>query len=65
MMTFFRNVAPMATAMQRDARLGQCNACPNLKLRVCTKCGCAVDLKTSLAGAACPVGKWGPIDAPD
>jgi hypothetical protein len=42
-------------------RLAICNTCPELiKLTMqCKKCGCFMNLKTKLALASCPIGKWG------
>jgi hypothetical protein len=41
-------------------RMDICEACPKLvKLtKQCKECGCFMNLKTKLAGAACPIGKW-------
>jgi len=39
-------------------RITACNTCDN-KLGVrCTKCGCYISLKTAVAAATCPIGKW-------
>jgi hypothetical protein len=42
----------------QQSRLDICATCPALKLGICTACGCVVKWKSSLARAACPVGKW-------
>lgn len=44
----------------KSNRLSICKACPHLiKLtKQCTKCGCFMDLKTSLENSKCPMGKW-------
>lgn len=41
-------------------RYSICQACPELiKLtKQCKKCGCFMAVKTKLAAAACPLGKW-------
>ncbi len=41
-------------------RFDMCKACPELiKLsNQCKKCGCFMILKTKLAKAECPLGKW-------
>jgi hypothetical protein len=41
-------------------RLEICNTCEFLNKRMikCTKCGCFMNLKTTLKGATCPLGKW-------
>jgi hypothetical protein len=43
-----------------EKRLSICMSCPELlKLtKQCKKCGCFVHLKTKLAKAECPIGKW-------
>jgi hypothetical protein len=37
-----------------------CSTCPFFrpKSQTCKKCGCFMKLKTTLANAKCPVGKW-------
>lgn len=42
------------------ARLAICNECPflNKRLQKCSKCGCFMKLKTTLAKAHCPLDKW-------
>lgn len=44
----------------KEERLAICKACThfNKQLRKCTKCGCFMDLKTTLERASCPVGMW-------
>jgi hypothetical protein len=41
------------------SRINYCKNCPFItpKFR-CTKCGCFMKLKTTLAHAKCPIGKW-------
>jgi hypothetical protein len=41
-------------------RLSICKECPELiKLTTqCKQCGCFMNLKTKLADATCPLGKW-------
>ena len=41
-----------------NARLAQCHSCPNLKIGMCTKCGCIVEFKTRYEQSSCPEGKW-------
>jgi len=43
-----------------DARFNLCSVCPELisLTKQCKKCGCFMALKTKLAGASCPIGKW-------
>lgn len=48
----------------KDERMAICRECPFfIKVtQQCKKCGCLMHLKTQLADAACPVGKWPAID---
>lgn len=41
-------------------RMAICEACPELVAltKQCKKCGCVMPLKTKLAKATCPLGKW-------
>lgn len=41
-------------------RLSICYTCPQLikATKQCKKCGCFMHLKTKLAEATCPLGKW-------
>lgn len=43
-----------------NKRLEICKACPELisATTQCKKCGCLMNLKTRLAEAECPIGKW-------
>jgi len=43
-----------------DARYKTCLSCEHLinLTKQCSKCGCVMTLKTKLANAACPIGKW-------
>jgi hypothetical protein len=43
-----------------EARYQICKLCPELisLTKQCKKCGCFMALKTKLAGASCPIGKW-------
>lgn len=44
----------------KEERLEICRSCPfyRKKTHQCVKCGCFMDLKTQLADAYCPIGKW-------
>ena len=44
-----------------DKRMEICRSCDFFITLTtqCKKCGCAMALKTKLAGAGCPIGKWG------
>jgi hypothetical protein len=41
-------------------RMEACNSCPELInfTKQCKKCGCFMTLKTKMAHASCPLGKW-------
>lgn len=41
-------------------RIEICNSCEHLfkPTNTCKKCGCFMDVKTWLAPASCPIGKW-------
>lgn len=43
-----------------NARLEVCKRCIffNTKMQKCTRCGCFMKLKTTLANAKCPEGHW-------
>jgi hypothetical protein len=45
-------------------RMTVCDGCESLRLKTCMKCGCVMPLKTRLAHAECPVGKWGAVAVP-
>jgi hypothetical protein len=48
----------------KDARMSICESCPFLiqATKQCKKCGCLMHLKTQLADAYCPMGKWHQVD---
>jgi hypothetical protein len=43
-----------------EQRLAVCNTCPAFrpKTQRCSKCGCFMQLKSTLLQAQCPIGKW-------
>ena len=43
-----------------EQRLAICNVCPAFKKNTqrCSKCGCFMQLKSTLKQAKCPIGKW-------
>jgi hypothetical protein len=43
-----------------EQRLEICKVCPAFRPRTkrCSKCGCFMELKTTLLQASCPIGKW-------
>jgi hypothetical protein len=47
-----------ATSLEAKERLDVCKQCPRLKANVCHECGCFMPMKTKLAHAECPIGKW-------
>ena len=51
----------------RLARIDQCAACDRLfrPTFTCKECGCFMKVKTRLAGASCPLGKWGSVSGDD
>ena len=51
---------PRADKEKIEARLAVCNDCYffNKKVNRCRKCGCFMNLKTTLLQAKCPEGKW-------
>jgi hypothetical protein len=54
-----KNMARTEDAMQKE-RMAICRSCPDL-IKVteqCKHCGCFMELKTKLADAYCPLGKW-------
>lgn len=46
------------------SRLDLCNACEHFKKNGsrCKLCHCFMKLKTELAEAKCPIGKWGSVE---
>lgn len=41
-----------------EERLGICSQCEFYKEQRCTKCGCQMRVKTTMATSRCPIGKW-------
>ena len=60
-MSFFDEFKEYAFA-DRDlalSRIKTCLGCEHLKKHTrCDKCGCFMKVKTRLAAAKCPIGKW-------
>lgn len=50
----------------KEERMAICKTCPFFikATSQCKKCGCFMNLKTQLAEAFCPVGKWHSVDVP-
>ena len=46
-----------------EARFNTCKGCEHLTKTTnqCKKCGCLMHLKTQLAAAECPIGKWAAV----
>ena len=57
---FFNPNTKYVSKEAKDQRLSICEQCPEfIKLTSqCKKCGCIMKLKTKLALASCPIGKW-------
>ena len=45
-------------------RRALCAACSRKAYATCTECGCLIVAKTASETEACPLGKWGAIEAP-
>jgi hypothetical protein len=47
-----------------EERMEICKGCPRLiqATKQCKECGCIMVLKTKLASAFCPIGKWEAIE---
>ena len=56
---FNKNLEKVAD-VEIQKRLDICMSCPELiqVTNQCKKCGCFMGLKTKLANAFCPLGKW-------
>jgi hypothetical protein len=54
------NGSPRTPEEIAESRLEICRGCEFYRKRTnqCIKCGCFMKLKTTLAKAKCPVGKW-------
>lgn len=52
--------SPRVDNKTRRERFNICKGCPELitPINVCGQCGCLMKLKTKLADATCPLGKW-------
>jgi hypothetical protein len=57
---FLNSKTEYAPEDEQIKRYDMCKACPEfVKLTTsCKKCGCVMSLKTKLAEAECPIGKW-------
>ena len=53
----------LSTPEEMEENLAVCATCTHLDPnRVCTACGCGVDLKVKKRTSSCPIGKWrGPL----
>lgn len=55
--------SPKVSSDERKNRLSHCKSCEYLNfLGQCTHCYCFMTLKTWLADASCPIGKWDSIN---
>lgn len=51
--------SPKVSSEERKERLSQCKPCEKINfMGMCNECGCFMALKTWLADARCPIGKW-------
>ena len=59
---FNKNLAHVENVVAEE-RMDICRSCPELGTVLsdiqCKQCGCAMNLKTKLPNAYCPLGKWG------
>lgn len=57
---FLKRGTEYVSRSEAQARLGQCESCPELirSMKVCRRCGCFMLAKTTMAKATCPMGKW-------
>lgn len=57
---FFRKSTEYASDAEASNRYSICENCPSFISisKQCAKCGCFMHLKTKIAHAECPVGKW-------
>lgn len=62
---FFRKSTEYVEKSLEDARYKICTECPSFVAisRQCAKCGCFMHLKTKLANAECPIGKWSAVSS--
>lgn len=59
---FFKPGVHHTSEKQRLERMEICEACPELSFaKTCNECHCFMPMKTRLAHASCPLGKWGPL----
>ena len=61
---FIEGGFPIVTPEDYQKRLETCNACPNIKKKRCTLCGCVVEYKAKWKTATCPdtPERWEPQD---
>jgi len=52
--------SPKAQDEEAERRYAICEKCPRFLgvTKQCKECGCFMNLKTKLADATCPLGKW-------
>jgi hypothetical protein len=57
---FFRKSTEYVDKPTEESRYSICTECQFFKAstRQCIKCGCFMHLKTKIAHAECPIGKW-------
>ena len=56
----FRRSTERVDRRTRAERMRECRACEHFfaPTTQCQMCGCVMVVKTTLAGAECPIGKW-------
>ena len=53
---------PRVSAEIKDQRMAVCNSCDRLHAGICGVCHCVMRIKTTLAPAECPIGKWSAVE---
>lgn len=49
---------PVTPSQDAEHRMTLCRACNRFKEPLCTICGCLMTVKTKMATAKCPEGRW-------
>jgi hypothetical protein len=52
---------PLLPQEVAQERLSLCKVCEFYVGARCSKCGCQMKVKTTLATSSCPIGKWGAV----
>lgn len=61
---FLKRSTEFVNVEKKEERYAICQACPHFMelTKQCKKCGCFMHLKTKLAEAECPIGKWKSVE---